>query len=79
MFQGLVKTYESFDLHNRVSDTAVVCIPLEIVGVGKEGQTLVGPWDNLNRQHPLLKIPRGLLAVSCRRTLGGERHRYAVA
>ena len=30
------------------------------------------------RQHPLHELPRGLLSL-CRRTLGSERHRYAVA
>ena len=30
------------------------------------------------RQHPLLELPRGLLALG-RRTLGDERHRQAIA
>ena len=30
------------------------------------------------RQHPLLELPWGLLAL-CRRTLGSERHRYIIA
>ena len=48
-----------------------------ILGWG-EGRTKLVPSDFLNRQHPLLELPRGLMAL-CRRTLGGERHRYATA
>ena len=53
-------------------------------GYGKERRTQIGPQGYLNRSaylnrsHPLLKLPWGLLAL-CRWTLGGERHRYAIA
>ena len=51
---------------------------IPIVGVGKERHTI--NWlvpDELQRQHPLLELPWELLAL-CRRTLGSERHRYAI-
>ena len=44
----------------------------------KRGAQKNGPWWNLKRQYPFLKLPWGLLAL-CRRTLGIERHRYAIA
>ena len=34
--------------------------------------------EKMKRQHPLLELPGGLLAL-CRWTLGSERHRYAIA
>ena len=49
-----------------------------LVGVGKERRTKFGPRWYLKRQHPLLELPLGLLAL-CRWTLGSERHRYVIA
>ena len=49
-----------------------------IVGVGQEGRTKNGSWGYLNIQHSLIQLHLGLLAL-CRWTLGGERHRFAVA
>ena len=50
-----------------------------IVGVGKERRIKIGPWRYyLKRQHPLVELPRGLLAL-CRRPYGGERHWHAIA
>ena len=46
--------------------------------VGKEIHTKTGSWRHLKRHHPLLELRRALLAL-CRRTLGSERHRYAIA
>ena len=36
-----------------------------IVGVGKEGRTLIGPWGYLNRKLPFIELPWELLAL-CR-------------
>ena len=46
--------------------------------MGKERRIFIGLWWPA-RQHMLLKLPRGLLLALCRRTLGRERHRYAIA
>ena len=53
---------------------------IPIVVVGKDRRILIGAWGYLNRQHPLLKLPRGLLAL-CRWILhgGNKRHQYAIA
>ena len=53
----------------------VHCAP--VVGVEKERRTKNCPWWHLKRQHPLLELPWGLLAL-CRQTLGSERYRYAM-
>ena len=50
-----------------------------IVGVEKERRILIGPWWPA-KAGPVTgtMIPRGILAP-CRRTLGSEPHRYAIA
>ena len=58
-------------------------ILLLIVGVGKEGRTLTGPWGYLNRQNPLLDLSRGLLGLCCRTDpmavdgVDGRRYRHS--
>ena len=55
-------------------------LSVPIVGVGKERRTK--NWSIWcycpSGQHALLELPLGLL-VLCWWTLGGERHRYAIA
>ena len=36
-----------------------------VVGVGKEGRTLIGPWGYLNRKLAFIELPSELLAL-CR-------------
>ena len=36
-----------------------------IVGVGKEGRKLIGPWGYLNRKLPFIELPWELMAM-CR-------------
>ena len=48
-----------------------------VVGVGKDGRTVIGPWGYLNRKLPFIELPL--------RTAGPvpadshKRHRYAIA
>ena len=49
-----------------------------IKAVGKERGTNICQSGFLNRQHPLLELPWGLLAL-CRRTLGSERLQHTMA
>ena len=49
-----------------------------VVGVGKDGRKVIGPWGYLNRKLPFIELPLRLLAL-CRPILGSERHRYAIA
>ena len=28
-----------------------------VVGVGKDGRTVIGPWDYLNRKLPFIELP----------------------
>ena len=51
---------------------------IKIVHVGKERPTFIGPWSYLKRQHSLLELKWGLLAL-CRQTVGSERDRYVIA
>ena len=48
-------------------------VHVQLEGVEIEGCTLIGPRDCLNRQRHVV------LALLYRRTIGGERHRYANA
>ena len=50
---------------------------ITIVGAENERRTLIGSRWYLQRQHPLLELPWGLLAL-CRRTLSSERHPYTI-
>ena len=41
-----------------------------VIMAGEMERIKIGPWGFPNRQHPLLELPRGLMAL-CGRTLGG--------
>ena len=66
-------------LRCRLSVLHFSTVPLELVDLGKEWCVKIGPCDFLNRQRPLLELPRvaRVVLALCRLTLGGKRHRYA--
>ena len=78
MFGGNICLYHilvvAFQLHMHAHFNTI------IARVGKKEQRCIaiGQQGYLNRQHALLELHLELLAP-CRRTLGGERHRYAFA
>ena len=51
---------------------------LNVLGVRDYLLDHSGDEWNLKKQHPLLELPWGLLAL-CRRTLGSERHWSSIA
>ena len=79
-FRSWSQRYEGQRVTSWPQILQILCVSymstVPIVGVGEEMQKS-RPW-NLKRQHPLLELPYGLLAL-CRRTLGSGRHRYALA
>ena len=79
-----IQTFLTFSQEDRKIMLRLRCIlsvshvfTVQIVGVGKEGRTKSGQSGFLNRQHSLLELPCGLLALRLR-TLRSEYLRHAI-
>ena len=58
--------------------TLLPTCPLRTNNGGGKREAYIWLVRVMQRKHPLLELPWGLLAL-CRRTLGSERYRYAIA